>query len=232
MPGNTPVPSTPLSENEYETLAEFLEAHSPFDTDGLLGVLHAVGVAPSMLPPSAWVPVVFPNGFGDRRAAEIQQLLGLLLRLHNEVLDALSDYEAMMPEADDVAACESVAAGYAAGAEIDPEWIGNDDRWTFASPLAYLGRRLDLVPLKMLADIERNLDPDPKVVLCRDMAAMVRAAKESFEKARRQALPPLVARNKSIPHDQHVGRNDPCPCGSGKKYKRCCIGRVAEVAAR
>jgi SEC-C motif-containing protein len=21
---------------------------------------------------------------------------------------------------------------------------------------------------------------------------------------------------------QEVGRNDPCPCGSGKKYKRCC----------
>lgn len=23
-----------------------------------------------------------------------------------------------------------------------------------------------------------------------------------------------------------VGRNDPCPCGSGKKFKRCCIDRV------
>lgn len=22
-----------------------------------------------------------------------------------------------------------------------------------------------------------------------------------------------------------VGRNDPCPCGSGKKYKKCCLGR-------
>jgi len=22
--------------------------------------------------------------------------------------------------------------------------------------------------------------------------------------------------------DQKIGRNDPCPCGSGKKYKRCC----------
>lgn len=22
-----------------------------------------------------------------------------------------------------------------------------------------------------------------------------------------------------------IGRNDPCPCGSGKKYKNCCIGR-------
>ncbi len=21
---------------------------------------------------------------------------------------------------------------------------------------------------------------------------------------------------------QHVGRNDPCPCGSGKKHKKCC----------
>ena len=22
--------------------------------------------------------------------------------------------------------------------------------------------------------------------------------------------------------EQHVGRNDRCPCGSGRKYKRCC----------
>jgi Flp pilus assembly protein TadD len=25
-----------------------------------------------------------------------------------------------------------------------------------------------------------------------------------------------------------VGRNDPCPCGSGKKFKRCCLGRIEE----
>src|ERR1041385_5250232 len=22
-----------------------------------------------------------------------------------------------------------------------------------------------------------------------------------------------------------IGRNDPCPCGSGKKYKKCCLAR-------
>ncbi|MDK4571636.1 SEC-C metal-binding domain-containing protein, partial [Kingella kingae] len=22
---------------------------------------------------------------------------------------------------------------------------------------------------------------------------------------------------------QKIGRNDPCPCGSGRKYKRCCL---------
>lgn len=28
---------------------------------------------------------------------------------------------------------------------------------------------------------------------------------------------------KSVRKDKHkVGRNDPCPCGSGKKYKKCC----------
>lgn len=26
---------------------------------------------------------------------------------------------------------------------------------------------------------------------------------------------------------EKVGRNDPCPCGSGKKYKKCCIGKDA-----
>ncbi len=23
-----------------------------------------------------------------------------------------------------------------------------------------------------------------------------------------------------------IGRNDPCPCGSGRKYKKCCLGKV------
>ena len=25
-----------------------------------------------------------------------------------------------------------------------------------------------------------------------------------------------------------IGRNDPCRCGSGKKYKHCCLKKVAE----
>ena len=27
----------------------------------------------------------------------------------------------------------------------------------------------------------------------------------------------------TIPSHPDVGRNDPCPCGSGKKYKKCCL---------
>jgi SEC-C motif len=28
-----------------------------------------------------------------------------------------------------------------------------------------------------------------------------------------------------------VGRNDPCPCGSGKKYKKCCLGKEESVTS-
>jgi len=29
-----------------------------------------------------------------------------------------------------------------------------------------------------------------------------------------------------------IGRNDPCPCGSGKKYKTCCAGKTRWTGAR
>jgi hypothetical protein len=29
-------------------------------------------------------------------------------------------------------------------------------------------------------------------------------------------------RSKTVVNGSKVGRNDPCPCGSGKKYKKCC----------
>lgn len=32
------------------------------------------------------------------------------------------------------------------------------------------------------------------------------------------------AKIQSAPQEQAPGRNEPCPCGSGKKYKKCCGG--------
>ena len=39
-----------------------------------------------------------------------------------------------------------------------------------------------------------------------------------FDDPSEQAFPPLIG-------DMKVGRNEPCPCGSGKKYKKCCLGK-------
>jgi preprotein translocase subunit SecA len=57
-------------------------------------------------------------------------------------------------------------------------------------------------------------------------AAVAEAGETPFAPRRAQQAPPRVggddARVKTIRRDEpKVGRNDPCPCGSGKKYKKC-----------
>jgi uncharacterized protein YecA (UPF0149 family) len=37
-------------------------------------------------------------------------------------------------------------------------------------------------------------------------------------------LPPPV--DPIVNEKSEPGRNDPCPCGSGKKYKQCCITKA------
>jgi len=35
--------------------------------------------------------------------------------------------------------------------------------------------------------------------------------------------PEPMTKPAALPKKMKVGRNDPCPCGSGKKYKKCCL---------
>ena len=53
------------------------------------------------------------------------------------------------------------------------------------------------------------------------------AAKEDQERrvgGRESAgLTPAAALQPSANMSKSVGRNDPCPCGSGKKFKKCCL---------
>ena len=56
--------------------------------------------------------------------------------------------------------------------------------------------------------------------------------REDRERAHQDQLPgedgiPLPPPPEPIKGDAKPKRNDPCPCGSGKKYKKCC-GRDTE----
>ena len=51
----------------------------------------------------------------------------------------------------------------------------------------------------------------------RALGAYVRALKPAFEEAVSGKAKPIVRPG------SRLGRNDPCPCGSGKKYKKCCM---------
>lgn len=52
---------------------------------------------------------------------------------------------------------------------------------------------------------------------------------EKYEKPNMKPLPdkPFVYKGgeQTVVKGEKVGRNDPCPCGSGKKYKKCCLGK-------
>ena len=48
---------------------------------------------------------------------------------------------------------------------------------------------------------------------------------EGFADGKAEKKKPVTVRNTA-----KIGRNDPCPCGSGKKYKKCC-GRGTDGGA-
>lgn len=39
-------------------------------------------------------------------------------------------------------------------------------------------------------------------------------------------LKDLEAAGAKLVHRTAIGRNSPCPCGSGVKFKKCCIGKA------
>ncbi len=45
---------------------------------------------------------------------------------------------------------------------------------------------------------------------------------ELLTKERRKELFLTQRKSNTIVKEKKIGRNDPCPCGSGKKYKQCC----------
>ena len=49
---------------------------------------------------------------------------------------------------------------------------------------------------------------------------------EIFDEEKRKSLYLEQKKSGTVVKGKKIGRNDPCPCGSGKKYKKCC-GRNA-----
>ncbi len=43
-----------------------------------------------------------------------------------------------------------------------------------------------------------------------------------FDEEKRKAIRKSYMQSKTVVKGEKIGRNDPCPCGSGKKYKKCC----------
>ena len=55
---------------------------------------------------------------------------------------------------------------------------------------------------------------------------MSRGLGDVYKRQQKGIAPSFVASKIRVDEQQQkkkkIGRNEPCPCGSGKKYKRCC----------
>lgn len=54
-------------------------------------------------------------------------------------------------------------------------------------------------------------------------------AKQRIEASMEKRLTELKTKGHSLKRRVKIGRNQVCPCGSGKKFKKCCIFRSYEV---
>lgn len=86
-----------------------------------------------------------------------------------------------------------------------------------AETLLELVKRAVLTDQRYLARLERHY-------------AMVKEAASDLDHPAYDELQELmdkdiedIARRPVVSQDDSVGRNDPCPCGSGRKYKHCCM---------
>lgn len=87
----------------------------------------------------------------------------------------------------------------------------------YAEELMMLVIKYALTDRKYLARLERHYD-------------LVKAAASDPAHPAHDYLQDVSAQDREIfplpaptASEQSVGRNDPCPCGSGKKYKHCCM---------
>ena len=67
--------------------------------------------------------------------------------------------------------------------------------------------------------------PDFEVVDDYDKLLTVAAPASTQTKAATQPRKSALPARSTMFQNRGIGRNDPCPCGSGKKYKKCCMRR-------
>lgn len=246
IPSKTP--SRDLTDAEFAELDELLartpEPLEPLDAVMLDGYLCGVLVQPVLLEPATWLAHVFdfdgrplPD---DVDASWKERTTGLIVRRHAALNRAMLDdgwFDPLVLEFDEEHPREPLAEGQVdAMAGLSPvsqslmPWVAGFQHATLCFPdlmempddavMAALARLFRHLPAEtdeereIVATLDREhplatLDDamEELVVTVADLADLTRERRYKVDTVKRET--------------PKVGRNDPCPCGSGKKFKLC-----------
>ncbi len=241
----------PLTDPEITELDDLLaavpEPLEPLDAVMLDGYLCGVIAQPQHIEPADWLPPVFDWNFGDPdtpeagtalsadtpgwHAAKHERLVSLVLRHHAVVErqlreDAWFDPLVMQPEDDEGKPLEGAAA---IGPALAP-WVAGFEHALSRFPALESLSEAELPDL--LACLRRHLPADDEDEASYAKALDLEHPLRNMDEAIEDLVENVVAladigRGERLKVETvrragpKIGRNDPCHCGSGKKFKQC-----------
>jgi len=213
----------PVEGVALDALDAFLSSdQSPPDSmmlSDLDGFLTAIAIGPELIMPSEWLPVIWGDDepvFTDE--AEMQGVLGGILSRYNQIRDEITN-----------GTFEPILWGDADGTAIGTDWAegfmqGVGLRATKWERLLRSEDGASLIfPILALCGDENGesllgLEPEEEDRIAAEAAALLPGCVMAIDDYwRRRKLT-----NGATSKTRKRGRNDPCPCGSGNKFKKCC----------
>lgn len=231
-------PLRKLTEDDLSRLLESFDLRLAAQKDltmmtgpAIHGLLTAILIGPRAIMPRVWLPFVFfkqdeiPD-LGSKENSEV--IISDLLTAYNAVSDSLHSGEfapyiswRKTPDGEEIEEWQTWCCGFIVGtypfAKI--EWNIFEDQYLaeLCLPILYYAES-DVLPeiysAEQLEDMRAN-SGDPGDLVLNALLEIRNYFEERFED-----MDTTAAEH----NDSEPGRNDPCPCGSGKKYKRCCGG--------
>jgi uncharacterized protein len=223
----------PLTEAELDRLRQFLKncrSGKAMNVEELDGFFAALVAGPEIVMPSEYLPEVFGSETEEtyqfESLEEANDILALMMRHWNGIAGTLSKGEVHLPllleDESGVAHGNDWARGFIRGTRLRhdgwAELLADDDHGGCMIPMLMLYHEHDEDP----AMRPKPIGPEQRERIIESMAAGVLGAYRYFRSSRQAD----VSTRGSEPRytSSKIGRNDPCPCGSGRKYKRCCGG--------
>jgi uncharacterized protein len=231
------LPGKPVKENPLVDLEDQLFAldENALTLPELHGFISAVIIGPKMVEPSKWLPRVF-NDEGEipefSSMDEASRVMGSLLNYYNQIIRDM-DEGRYQPYFNTKKAGKKDAPdpvlwcyGFVEGISLtENAWFAEEDETlaAFLLPILYF------VDVEGLKRISHSTSDRKRKGFENEMMSMIPRAVLSIRKYWRgktretgsHSTPGVI-----LPFDKEksktVGRNEPCPCGSGKKHKHCC----------
>jgi uncharacterized protein len=216
-----------LKEAELNRLSDFLKkSNGAMNIEEVDGFFAALIAGPEVVPPSEYLPEVFGGEMSNIFAGidEANDILGLIMRRWNVIANTLHRGDVYLPVLleDEEGVCHGNdwSHGFVRGMEMRKAGWGE-----LIADEKHYGCLVAVMALYHEHDPDPELRPGPispeqrEEILVQMAAGIVRAYRYF-----RSELSARADRFEAQSSPDKIGRNDPCPCGSGKKYKRCCGG--------